>query len=595
MQNKKILINPQDWVLKDGILVPKSTLLPKFETPKLDRDVFAYATFGLLFPKEENSLSIIKKEFKNYYIQDIIQVLAKINYIISSIYYKPDLQELNFLKQFLEDEQIEIINKQKDKIKLVSRQQVLANIRLALLYSVDNPKAKTVYGNEKEFGKLFFRITDFMEDTFEDEDLESLKNWPGKKKLYISLARNLVFNEATTFASSLARYWFIFNKIAYNKTNRSFKLKSLYRSSVGTNFNYLFAVGFSIWGFYSKPNQQKRLSQPHEFLFNSNYFRKANKRARVKLLKALENLSDNSEFFHKEFKKMNQKGGEYFAFNIIWRKPIFKTEVGAYYALDLKYLEDRLTFGAFWFIFDKAKSDEERSNLRGKWGNIFESYVNYLFKETYKAKEKVVYFELDGDINCGVDIILYYPDVLFLIEVTTRQIKHNSWTSGKAEEIETDLKKLLLGKTDNSKGRVTKLYEALEKIKSGETKIPGIDIAKIKKFIPVVLFEKTLPMHNKIWEFYSHFLEENGIKDRNFLAELEFWDIEEMEMLLADVVSGKALPDILKEKEDSGYYKDSVRNFYIIKRKDFSKHPVTKEAFDLMADNAKAILFQKKE
>src|SRR5258708_6121696 len=312
MQNKKILINPQDWVLKDGILVPKSTLLPKFETPKLDRDVFAYATFGLLFPKEENSLSIIKKEFKNYYIQDIIQVLAKINYIISSIYYKPDLQELNFLKQFLEDEQIEIINKQKDKIKLVSRQQVLANIRLALLYSVHN----------------------------------------------------------------------------------------------------------------SKTNQQKRLSQPHEFLFNSNYFRKANKRARVKLLKALENLSDNSEFFHKEFKKMNQKGGEYFAFNIIWRKPIFKTEVGAYYALDLKYLEDRLTFGAFWFIFDKAKSDEERSNLRGKWGNIFESYVNYLFKETYKAKEKVVYFELDGDINCGVDIILYYPDVLFLIDVTTRQITH---------------------------------------------------------------------------------------------------------------------------------------------------------------------------
>jgi len=83
-------------------------------------------------------------------------------------------------------------------------------------------------------------------------------------------------------------------------------------------------------------------------------------------------------------------------------------------------------------------------------------------------------------------------------------------------------------------------------------------------------------------------------KDRHFLDDLDFWDIEEFEILMADVEKGKALPDILKEKEQVGYFKDSIRNYYVLKRGGFEKHSIIKEAFDALSEQAKDIFFRNK-
>ncbi len=109
----------------------------------------------------------------------------------------------------------------------------------------------------------------------------------------------------------------------------------------------------------------------------------------------------------------------------------------------------------------------------------------------------------------------------------------------------------------------------------------------------VILFEKAPPMYNRLWHFYQEFLEKNGIKDKSFLDELEFWDIEELEIIFADILKGKSLPDIMKEKEDRGFYKDSVKNFYILGRRHIDKHPILGEAFTKMTDQHKKILFKK--
>lgn len=592
MNENKFLepINNKDWVLKDGILVHRSTIRPT-PVPDLGRDVITYITFEELFPSEKNSEQLIKDGFNRFWLKDIVQVLAKVHYAATPFYHKASLEENKIMVAFLEPEQLAIVSNPTEPRKIISRQQLLANLRLAFLYSPDDPEKLKVFGNEKEFGKLIHRITDFMEE-IKGPEVEKLPKPEARKKLYLSFARNMVFNEALAFANSLTRYWYIFNHVAYIKRNRGFKLKARFKKATGTDFNYLTAVGFVIWGFYLEKERKKRLSEPHEFIFNKNYFRKTNKNSRQKLLMGLKNLAGNLDYFKAEFSGQKTGIGQHFSFNPFWRKPIFQTEKDAYYLLDTKYLEERLSSGAFWFIFDKASSDTERQNLKGKWGNIFEDYVNLLVKKSFPAKPKRVYSEIDGEETGGTDLIIYYPDTLFLIEITTKQVAYNQWIESNDAELEKSLKRILI-KDNKSKGRVVKLQETIQKLKRGELKLEGVDMTKIKKFVPIILFEKSPPMHNRIWHLYSDLLEVNGVTDKSFLEDLEFWGVEELEFILADVLKGKSLPEIIKEKEDAGYYKDSTRNFYILHRKHFDKHPVIAEAFEKVSDQHKKILFKK--
>jgi len=175
--------------------------------------------------------------------------------------------------------------------------------------------------------------------------------------------------------------------------------------------------------------------------------------------------------------------------------------------------------------------------------------------------------------------------------VTAKTSALTDWFSGDESQIENSLKRVLI-QDDNSKGKVKKLFQAIEKARKGELELGSVDLSTIKKFIPIILFEKSPPMHNRLWQYYDRLLQKEGITDRGFLDDLSFWDIEEAEMLLGDVVSGKTLPDILVEKEQAGFFKDSVRNFYMLHRKNYSKHPLLESSFKEMTDLFSETLFK---
>lgn len=584
----QIILNPDAWAVKDGLLVPRWIVGVPIQPPPLDRDVLAYASFKELWPLEPNSFNLLKREYSKFWVDDVVQVLCKLNFTASFFHYRPTLEDLKMMQGFLGDLQIFFALKHSKNRKLLSRQQLLSNLRCAFLYASADSNDLKVLGHEKEFGRLFFRVTDFMEDYIKDDD--DLRTWPKKKKLYISLARNAVLNEASTFMLSLTRYWHIFNKTAYIHKHRSKRLKKMFHDATGTDFNYQLAVGFAIWGFYSEPNKSQRLSAPHEFLFSKRYFNKLSDNSRRKLLKALDNLARKTAYFKKELAQIRGIG-QFFLFIPFMRRPIFQTSGDTYYILDVDYLEQRISSGAFWYILDTYKRGKEMSRIKGVWGELFESYVEELFRATYTARPKRVFFEADGDDTGNIDIVVYYPDTILFIEITAKSSALTEWASGNEEQIDSSLRRILV-QDDKSKGKVKKLFEAIKRARNGELKLEGVDLSSVKKFIPVVLFEKSPPMHNRLWQYYDRLLQNEGITDRRFLDDLDFWDIEEAEMLLADVVVGKALPDILEEKERVRFFKDSIRNFYTIHRKGHGKHPLIESSFEEMTNLISKILFK---
>lgn len=592
--NKK-LFDPNLWVLSDGLLVPKWTIQPKLKSD-LEKDVLTYSTFKELFPNEHNSKALIKKEYGKFWLNDIIETLAKINYIVFfTQHQKTSKEDFGIALHFLKETAVFNFLENKETRKIITRQQMLANMRLAFLYASAAQTKKLVRGNEKAFGKLIYRVTDYLENRirFKDEKNPTKKE---RQQLYLSLARNLFFNEPSNFALALSRYWYIFNKVAYRGKNKKTKIKKLFKSATKVDYNHLLAVGFAIWGFYCESNKNKRLSKPEEFLFTENYFKSTKKKVRQKLSKALEVVTGDYEYYKKEFIKI-KISGEHFYFNPFWKKPILKNSRGAYSVLDINFLEERLTEGAYWMIFDhllaKKANKGTLSRFGGQWGYIFEDYVNDLVISTFPQKPLRVLFEVDGDNTGGVDLIIIYPDTLFLIEVTTKKVRYDHWISGDYSKIEKSFYRIFI-KDGNSKGRVVKLYEAIQKIKAGKISIDGYDISNIKHYIPIVLFEKSPPMHRRLWHIYESFIQKNGITDRKFLDDLDFWDIEELEMVLADVQRGKSMPEILIEKEKAGFFKDSIKNFFIIHRKHFEKHSVLSRAFEEMTEGFTRTLLKQK-
>lgn len=592
--NKK-LFNPNLWVFSDGLLVPKWTIQQKSKND-LDKDTLTYSTFKELFPGEPNSKASIKKEYGEFWLYDIIETLAKINYVVFFTQYQKTTKEdfaiaLHFLKEtaifnYLENKEIR---------KIITRQQILANMRLSFLYASDVQTGKIVRGNEKSFGKLIYRATDYLESyaLFKNHKNPTEKE---RKQLYLSLARNLFFNEPSNFALALTRYWYIFNKVAYRGRNKKTRLKQLFKTATKTDYNKLLAVGFAIWGFYCESNKNQRLSKPEEFLFSDGYFKDTREKVRKKLSKTLDVIAGDYRYYKTEFANIKSRG-EHFYLNPFWKKPILRNSRGAYCALDIKFLEERLTEGAYWMIFDYLLSEKASkstlSQFGGQWGYIFEDYVYDLVKSTFPEKPLRVLFENEGDKTGGVDIIIVYPDALFLIEITTKKVPYDHWIDSNYSNIKKSLYRILI-QDDKSKGKVVKLYEAIKKIRSGKITIDGYDISNIKTYIPIVLFEKSPPMHRYLWHIYDSFIQKNGITDRRFLDDLDFWDIEELEMVLADVQRGGSIPKILREKESAGFFKDSIKNFYVIHRKHFDKHSLIDAAFEEMTTGFTKILFNQK-
>jgi hypothetical protein len=593
--NKK-LFDPNLWALSNGLLVPKWTIQRKPKSD-LEKDILTYSTFNELFPNERNSHALIKKEYGEFWLNDIVETLAKINYIVFfTQYQKTTKEDFSIALHFLKETAVFNYLESKEIRKIITRQQMLANIRLAFLYASKTQTKKLVLGNEKDFGKLIYRVTDYLENRtrFKDEKNPTEKE---KQQLYLSLARNLFFNEPSNFALAMSRYWYIFNKVAYRGRNKKARIKQLFKSATKTNYNHLLAVGFAIWGFYCETNKNQRLSKPKEYLFSDNYFKNTKKKVRQKLSRALDIITGDYDYYKREFANI-KTSGENFYLNPFWKKPILKNSHGVYCALDIKFLEERLTEGAYWMIFDyllsKKANKKTLSLFGGQWGYIFEDYINELVKSTFPKKPLRLLFENDGDKTGGVDIIIIYPDTLFFIEVTTKKVRYDHWINNDYSKIEKSFYRIFI-KDDNSNGRVVKLYKAIQMIKERKVLIDGCDISNIRKYIPIVLFEKSPPMHRRLWHIYDSFLQKNGIIDREFLDDLEFWDTEELEMVLADVQRGKSMPEILKEKEETGFFKDSIKNFYVIYRKHFDKHSMLNKLFEEMTKGFTKTLFKQKK
>lgn len=551
-------------------------------------NIIAYVTYSELFPSEINSYNIIQNEFSKYIQKDIVQSICKINYIISHK-YSGKIEDVGVAKDLLKQTEVNLDIFGKNR-KFFSRQQLLSNIKLAILFSKDGSLGELVKNNIGTVTKLCFRITDFLES---GQEKVSKTN---QNLTRLIIARNIFFNESIDFVMGLSRYNYIFNiigkQIKYKFKNKKITLNKLFKIITGVSYDFYQAIGFTIWGFYDDNNFDKRLEKPEEFVLSKTYFKNCNQFTRKNFSKVINLISNDFRGFESELTSSEIKNAEFYSFQSFYRSPLIRDD-RTFYLIDSTYLQHRLTDGVFWHIFDNQKTNDTKRSVKSYWGKLFERYVLDLCLHTYNGTDRVISeIENDKGLNdetFGVDIILNYGDTLILIEVTTQRVPYNLWISLDEDKTKNYLRKLLI--RGDSRGKASQLYELFSDIKRNNFTLKDIDLTKIKRVIPIVVFEELLPMHIGIWQLYLDVLEEAGFS-KEFTDELIMWSVEDLEHILGIVEKGTTIPDTIDLITKDGYKHNSIRNYMIFKNKNLIRPIFCKLNFDRFTKNKGKILFK---
>jgi len=79
-----------------------TTNTPLINPPSSTPYLGVYLNFELLYPREPNSLKILRQELRSFNSDDFLQVLAKLNYLFSEIYWRNDSSNIALLQGFIE-------------------------------------------------------------------------------------------------------------------------------------------------------------------------------------------------------------------------------------------------------------------------------------------------------------------------------------------------------------------------------------------------------------------------------------------------------------------------------------------------------------
>lgn len=527
-----------------GILVPR-TYKAKSQKNILD-NIYVYITSSEL-PSLKNfssSIGLLIEKLKKYNATELIQVLAKLNLTFGDVHHKFKSIEKKMAKDLYKGKVLDEINSLLNRQRvLFLRPQLLTLIKLVILHH-DDSRSQNVWENLEELGQIFIMINDLLESdakNIRDKEEET-------KKIFASAIRSFYFFKSQQFRYLIARYNLLFFSYPSKISDKSFSIIDKYKEFTGIDIKLFMYISISIYSFFQKAIRHVADYQkwPQRYLLNENYFKTISKEIKKEIKNILKLLSEDLSSFKKTMVETKYDiDNTFFSFITFRKKPLLRLD-DLYLLLDIGYLQDKLTSGIYWEVFNKLEDDEEKNKFASIWGQIFEIYVFDNLKRCF-GDSKRLFFENDKRKQ-QIDAIIYYPDSLIFIEVTSKKIRPTTVVSGDYEKYISEISDLFFGGEKSEKGKLTQLFSEINRFKNGEIDLNGLDSSLIKNYYPVIIFEEspvTLPFF-KYEDIFAEKIENEEMLD--YMKRLQLIDIEELEIVEPLINSGKSFKDLLDEK-----------------------------------------------
>lgn len=531
-----------------------------------------YLDFHQIYGPEENTRQHLINELEKFNIDDSLQVLAKLNYLLISKYGLGHQEDLQLLKDFMDSSSHSIVTSlyQRKKVhKVISHHQVLGLMMENFLLP-ENKSSVAVASDLRSFGKTLFRITPYLEG-------DVIDNTPGRSAPDIevtmgSLFRNMFLNDTPVFDNLMGRYYSIFFKHLPAELkdpklkNERYDFVKKFHEATGVELKLYICMGFLFWGHYEKGSFQDKLDflkDPIKFVVN-NSLPKIKKAYLARARKALDLLAAERATFKFDLEKNSiQRNGavNYYRIEALLKHPVYKLPNGAYFPLDIDFLQRKITMGVKWAIHDallekeksagvdaaKEKFRRERNLLMAFYGRTIEAYVFALLNRIIKKQPgATLLYDKYGKMNLGADFIIYDPaeaDSLIVIELTSSWMHYHKAMTGDLKAILTQFRNLFVRRdagTDtaieenfgnkSSKEKVQQLDSAINLAVAGKIEELKIHVPKIKHIYPVLLTEVGFPQFHPLTERYRKLISDAGLLVGS-IQNFQLIDIEELELV----------------------------------------------------------------
>jgi hypothetical protein len=408
------------------------------------------------------------------------------------------------------------------------------------------------------------------------------------RALFCELTRNSLLMHRGMPDRLLARYGRLFFTLAANESGSASKdridIPAVFRDATGLDLQKLFSLGISLLAVFapaSRLNFDEDSPTGHvdNFVFNyEQFFKDVNVSAdELELLKKYFSITVQEARTRFQERRNPAKAFEYDVQPFI-EKPILDLPNGFSIVSSFSFLIERFTIGVFWTLFDHLKTGENTpGNFEKYWGNLCQVYVEDLVKADVLTRGQyriIPFFDPlyeKGKKKTearGSDIILFDEKKreLFLFELTYSALRLETlFNEDNVGALDDGFKKIVQ--------KARQLNTVIQDIKSGELKLPGLPLERIRKFRPYVVTMSYFPIWpftmndvGEVWQgFNSRVAAANLLQDDD-VEKLGLMNVDDFEELCAWHRGGVSMFILLREWSKSKRFSDEILHNFLLSR-----------------------------
>ena len=326
----------------------------------LDETVSTYISFEDVYGSDaENSMLLVLDKIRRYDSIDLIQTLAKINYLLAIDYSKKGKVSQAYLVKYLvspilQDKTLTLLSSD-HALRFLYRHQLLCAIRLAISTS-PNAGIQTkddIYG----VGEILLRVSDLFTKDFPTEEEISL-NEEKNDEFVAKGMTSVAVSGYEQFRYRLSRYWqiyfYFFQKVKENMPKQHLDIESEFNRATGLDLKAFIGLSFGIWGLYQRDSHAILIRNSADFLISPNNFKNIRPEVRNKICNIFHWVSSRLQDHQQDICRDDAKRirNPLYAFETIWRRPLLEVSEGNYFPLDMNFMEDKATAGVYGTLHD---------------------------------------------------------------------------------------------------------------------------------------------------------------------------------------------------------------------------------------------------
>lgn len=561
-----------------------------------------YVTYEELFDRKYD-LTTLEEELSRHSVTDLVSSLAKIGMAVHNDGLFNKKAQKILVRKILPTEIAKDVESsltaERNKFAFFG-QQILALLKYSFVFGSPRPASNFEEGRTfPQFTTTLLGVTDLLDQHYSLEEAEAGSRDDAVRAMKGMVIRNLYLNSTQQLRSLIPRYHRLFFEIPRMESLRHspdyVDLADSFREATGLDFRTFYSIGFGILAQFLRISALHLESLAHFFIRSDTYFRLTSvPPSEVKL--ALAEFSKDVDHFRSKFCEQLGARPDLFPWDFMEfrRYPLLRLEDRVFVPLSLRFLQERISAGIYWILFDhfQAQGEDKRLQFTRFFGEIFEHYVCEIFERIFPPSTRLanrLFFEpiyyVGRQQFKAADIMLFNGNAAIFVEVTSSRMKTmRTAIPGDVSEFERDLEKIIYS-------AARQLDRVIIDFRQRRLVLPENAPDMIRKIYPVILTIEGIPQVTLIRQDIDDELSRRGLLQKPGIARLALMDCEELEILEPLLQQGLSLLDILQEWEASPHRNLPLKNFLLQNNRVTHANERLREEFRKLTKDAGQLLF----